>query len=133
MAPAKGQQHGCNGKPQLRAGFVVFVPCNLQCQRVHTLSCHITEAPAPASGSSGFKYTAIAICLGCGRVVAMTPAASAAAAHALSLCTPPPPPRAVWVWCADRELCRGQYRECWLKHQVGEAPSGRPLTECDTL
>jgi len=24
----------------------------------------------------------------------------------------------VWVWCGDKELCKSQYHECWLKHLV---------------
>lgn len=25
---------------------------------------------------------------------------------------------AVWVWCGDKERCKGSYRDCWLKHLV---------------
>ncbi len=29
------------------------------------------------------------------------------------------PCAAVWVYCGDKEKCKGSYKECWLKHLVG--------------
>ena len=35
----------------------------------------------------------------------------------------------MWVYCGDKEQCKGSYKECWLKHLVRPHACLEPPTD----